>query len=73
MPSDTRNDWESAVYDLLSEQSDMPWSDAQAMIEAQELQSNDVLASAWADGLTLFPDGKAIVKNVGVAATGPVG
>ena len=44
MPSDPRNDWESAVYDALSEQGDMTWSDAQAMIEAQELQGNDVLA-----------------------------
>ncbi len=53
MPSEPRNDWESAVYDALSEQGDMTWSDAQAMIEAQELQGNDVLASAGADGLTV--------------------
>lgn len=53
MPSEPRNDWESAVYDLLSEQGGMTWSDAQAMIEAQELQGNDVLASAWADGMTV--------------------
>ena len=53
MPSEPRTDWESAIYDALSEQGDMTWSDAQAMIEAQELQGNDVLASAWADGLTV--------------------
>lgn len=53
MPSEPRNDWESAVYDALSEQGNMTWSDAQAMIEAQEVQGNDVLASAWDDGLTL--------------------
>ncbi|PLC48565.1 hypothetical protein CR159_17175 [Pollutimonas subterranea] len=62
MPSEPRNDWESAVYDLLSEQSDMTWSDAQAMIEAQELQGNDVLASAWADGLTLSQTVKLLLK-----------
>ncbi len=38
MPSEPRTDWESAVYDALSEQGDMTWSDAQAMIEARELQ-----------------------------------
>ncbi|NYT60579.1 hypothetical protein H0A65_16795 [Alcaligenaceae bacterium] len=53
MPSEPRNDWESAVYDALSEQGDMTWSDAQAMIEAQEVQGNYVLVSAWADGLTV--------------------
>ncbi|NYT79051.1 hypothetical protein H0A71_18850 [Alcaligenaceae bacterium] len=41
MPSEPRNDWESAVYDLLSEQGDMTWPDAQAMIEAQVLREND--------------------------------
>ena len=53
MPSEPRNDWESAVYDLLSEQGDMTWSDAQAMIEAQEVQGNDVFASAWANRMTV--------------------
>lgn len=62
MPSEPRNDWESAVYDLLSEQGDMTWSDAQGMIEAQELQGNDVLASAWADGLTLSQTVKLLLK-----------
>lgn len=62
MPSEPRNDWESAVYDLLSEQGDMTWSDAQAMIEAQELQGNDVLASAWNDGLTLSQTVKLLLK-----------
>lgn len=62
MPSGLRNDWESAVYDLLSEQGDMTWSDAQAMIEAQELQGNDVLASAWADGLTVSQTVKLLLK-----------
>lgn len=62
MPSEPRNDWESAVYDLLSEQGNMTWSDAQAMIEAQELQGNDVLASAWSDGLTLSQTVKLLLK-----------
>jgi hypothetical protein len=62
MPSEPRNDWESAVYDLLSEQGDMTWSDAQAMIEAPELQGNDVLASAWNDGLTLSRNVKLLLK-----------
>ncbi|PLC52827.1 hypothetical protein CR155_15560 [Pollutimonas nitritireducens] len=62
MASEPRNDWESAVYDLLSEQGDMTWSDAQAMIEAQELQGNDVLASAWNDGLTLSQTVKLLLK-----------
>ncbi|RBP40188.1 hypothetical protein DFR37_104287 [Eoetvoesiella caeni] len=62
MPSEPRNDWESAVYDALSEQGDMTWSDAQAMIEAQEVQGNDVLASAWADGLTLSQTVKLLLK-----------
>ena len=62
MPSEPRNDWESAVYDALSEQGDMTWSDAQALIEAQELQGNDVLASAWADGLTLSQTVKLLLK-----------
>lgn len=62
MPSEPRNDWESAVYDLLSEQGDMTWSDAQAMIEAQEVQGNDVLASAWADGMTVSPTVKLLLK-----------
>ncbi len=62
MPSDPRNDWESTVYDLLSEQGDITWSDAQAMIEAQELQGNDVLASAWNDGLTLSQTVKLLLK-----------
>lgn len=63
MPSEPRNDWESAVYDLLSEQGDMTWSDAQAMIEAQEVQGNDVLASAWNDGLTLSQTVKLLLKT----------
>lgn len=62
MPSEPRNDWESAVYDLLSEQGDMTWPDAQAMIDAQELQGNDVLASAWNDGLTLSQTVKLLLK-----------
>lgn len=41
------------MYDALCEQGDMAWSDAQAIIEAQDLQGNDVLASAWTDGLTV--------------------
>ncbi|MFW7341843.1 hypothetical protein V0R37_09865 [Pollutimonas sp. H1-120] len=48
-----RTDWENAVYDALCEQGDMTWSDAQAIIEAQEMEGNEVLASAWTDGLTV--------------------
>ncbi|NYT63377.1 hypothetical protein H0A66_13740 [Alcaligenaceae bacterium] len=62
MPSEPRTDWESAIYDLLSEQGDMTWSDAQAMIEAQEVQGNDVLASAWADGMTVSQTVKLLLK-----------
>ncbi len=62
MPAEPRNDWESAVYDLLSEQGNMTWSDAQAMIEAQEVQSDDVLASAWDDGMTVSQTVKLSLK-----------
>lgn len=62
MPSEPRNDWESAVYDALSEQGNMTWSDAQAMIEAQEVQSNDVLASAWDDGMIASQTVKLLLK-----------
>ena len=62
MPSEPRNDWESAVYDLLSEQDNMTWSDAQAMIEAQEVQGNDVLATAWDDGMTVSQTVKLLLK-----------
>lgn len=62
MPPEPRNDWESAVYDLLCEQGDMTWSDAQAMIEAQEVQGNDVLVSAWNDGLTLSQTVKLLLE-----------
>lgn len=62
MPTEPRSDWESAVYDALCEEGDMTWSDAQAMIEAQEVQGNDVLASAWADGLTLSQTVQLLLK-----------
>lgn len=51
MPSEPRNDWESAVYDLLCEQCEVTRSDAQARVEAQDAQRRDALASAMRGGL----------------------
>lgn len=53
MPSEPRTDWESAVYDLLCDLGEMSRSDAQALIEAQEVHACDVLGQAWADGATV--------------------
>lgn len=50
--SETRIEWENSVYDALCDLGEMTRSDAQAMVEAQEVQDRDVLASAWADGIT---------------------
>lgn len=62
MPPGPRIEWEGTVYDTLCEQGDMTWSDARAVIEAQEMQGNDVLASAWTDGLTLSQTAKLLLK-----------
>ncbi|WP_299998195.1 hypothetical protein [uncultured Cedecea sp.] len=50
--TETWIEWENSVYDTLCGLGEMTRSDAQAMIEAQEMQGRDVLASAWGDGVT---------------------
>lgn len=50
--TETRIEWENAVYDALCDLGEMTRSDAQALIEAQDVQGCDVLGLAWADGVT---------------------
>lgn len=44
---ENRLDWENAVYDELCEQGEMDRSDAQGIVEALEMQGDNILDLAW--------------------------